>query len=97
MCRWKIDLFHRDTDSYYQMNRNFCWDCQIEHKFLISVCEKCKFNADKKLYNVFLKDLLPCHYWQLGPYQICEFCVGVRYLFNYHILKVWVESLKVRI
>ena len=83
----KYDEYLRDSDEYYQMQTSFYYDCEIEHEVLCWICSKCKFNVKDKIYREFLKEMLSCHCWRLGPYQACEFWVGIGYLLNYCVFK----------
>ena len=85
----KYDLCLLDTKEYCQMQISFR-HCQSDFESVYSLCEKCKFNVGNWICNECLREILPFHCWQLGPYQTCEFCIAVRYLFNYRVLKVCV-------
>ena len=49
-------------------------------------------NFKLQVHSKLLKDLQSCHCYHLGPYQVREFCVAVRYLLNYCVVKMCVED-----
>ena len=69
---------------------NFVSQCKVVHEILTAICDGCYFEtmADFKEFI----GLRRCQCGTIRPYEICDFCSTLKYLFNHKILKICVDK-----
>ena len=87
MCLSNAESFDEEGNSYVIKMYHFYCKCKYVDEYI--------FNAYK--YHPFIGKILngmqsSCSCRNLGPFEVCDFCVQVKYLINFHTYKLCIKS-----
>ena len=79
MCLCNAESFHEEGNGYVIKMYHFYCKCKYDDEYI--------FNANK--YLTFIGKILngmqsSCSCRNLGPFKVCDFCVEVKHLINFH-------------
>ena len=88
ICPSYVQSFHDDGNSYVKRLYHFYCKCKDDHEHFVHTCK----------YRPYICKMLDgmrssCGCKNLGPYEIFEFCVQVKYLINCHTYKLCIKSI----
>ena len=82
-----------------KINHTFRCDCEnydlvhnSDDRYKFVLCEKCPYNLPSHLEQVlcYLGGAYGCK--TLGPFQVCSFCINLRYMLNFSTIKICVKK-----
>ena len=88
LCSCFAEYFHNEENEYVKKLCHFYCHYKEEHVYFVHICKYHPFVA-KKVDGMKNK----CFCAGLGPYEICEFCIQMKYLLNFRAYKFCLRTI----
>ena len=88
LCSCFVQSFHKEGNEYLKKLCHFYCHCKEEHEYFVYICKGHPF-INKRMGGMQ-------HKWTckiLGSYEICNFCVQVKYLINFRAYKICMRTI----
>ena len=82
------EYFHNEENECVKKLSHFYCHCKEEHVYFVHTCKYHPFVA-KKVNGMKNK----CFCAGLGHYEICDFCVQIKYLLNFRVYKFCLRAI----
>ena len=83
-----VQGFYEEGNEYVKKLCQFYCHCKEKHEYFVDTCKGHPF-IDKKMDKMQHK----CTCKILGSYEICKFCVQVKYLINFRAYKICTRTI----
>ena len=92
MCPCYVGYFHEEGNEYVKKLCHFYCKCKDDHQYFVHTC-KSHLCIYKRLDGMQLN----CTCKDLGPYEIFNFWVQLKYLINFRVYKICMKNIPANI